>query len=70
MYDVVNRGYEEMKNNTPDGPLFSPDFREVVKRLRRKDQLLDEMVRMDEDGPKQSKDKGAEGDAKTETPET
>ncbi len=70
MHDVVNRGYGDMKNNTPHGPLFSPEFREVVKRLRRKDQLLDEMVRRHEDGPEESRNKGAKGDDKTETPET
>jgi hypothetical protein len=70
MYDVVNRGYKGMKNNTPTGSLFSPEFREVVKRLKRKDQLIDEMVRRDEDKPEESTEKGAQGDAKRETPET
>ena len=55
-----------MKNNTPDGPLFSPEFKEVVKRLKRKDQWLDEMVSRDEDGLEKTKDKGAQGDAKRE----
>ena len=33
-----------MKNNTPTGPLFSPEFKEVVKRLKRKEPELDEIV--------------------------
>jgi hypothetical protein len=59
-----------MKNNTPHGPLFSPEFKEVVGRLKRKEQLIEEIVRRDEDGPEETKDKGAWRDAKREKSDT
>ena len=51
-----------MKNNKPNGPLFSPEFKEVVKRLKGKDQLIDELVTREGDRPEELTEKGAQGD--------
>jgi excisionase family DNA binding protein len=35
------------KNNTPNGALFSPEFKEVISRLKRREPELDEVVKRD-----------------------
>lgn len=48
-------------NNTPDGSLFSPEFREIVRRLKRKEFELESVVT---DAEKE----GRHGERETEEP--
>ncbi|MGO9123017.1 MAG: hypothetical protein ACLQPD_36025 [Desulfomonilaceae bacterium] len=57
-----------MKNSKPNGPIFSTEFKEVVKRLEKKDSLIDEVVSRDEDRPEECMKKGAQTNGQTEKP--
>ena len=55
-----------MKNSKPNGPLFSTEFKEVVKRLKKKDSLIDVVVSRDEDRLEGCVEKGAQANGQTE----
>jgi hypothetical protein len=57
-----------MKDNKPNGPLFSPEFRETLKRLKDKEPELEALAGLDDRKESQESEERGKTDAEEETP--
>ena len=51
-----------MKDNKPNGPLFSPEFREIVKRLKDKEPELEALAGLDDRQESRERGQADEGE--------